>query len=154
MALAVNTQAPDFTLPSTSGKDFCLSEDLKDKPCIIYFYPKDFTRGCTAEACDFRDNISFFKGMEIEVIGVSRDSIATHLKFQAKHELPFQLLADVKGDVARMYDSLIPIIGLPTRTTYLLDKNHKIVAVYDSFFGFRNHLKEMIAQVNEGKIEK
>lgn len=152
MALKPNTQAPDFTLPSTTGADFTLSEDLKGKPCIVYFYPKDFTRGCTAEACDFRDHFAYFRDVDIAVIGISRDSVATHLKFQAKHNLPFQLLADEKGEVARKYDALVPIIGLTMRITYLLDSNHQIVAVYDSFFGFHNHLKEMIAQIKAGKV--
>jgi peroxiredoxin Q/BCP len=152
MALKPNTQAPDFTLPSTTGVDFTLSEDMKGKSCIVYFYPKDFTRGCTAEACDFRDHFEYFRDVDIAVIGISRDSVATHLKFQEKHNLPFQLLADTKGETARKYDALVPIIELTMRVTYLLGSNHQIVAVYDSFFGFHNHLKEMIAQIKAGRV--
>ncbi len=149
MALSVQTKAPDFTLPSTSGQDFTLSKDKAGKPCIIYFYPKDFTPGCTAEACDFRDNIAYFKDLDIDVIGISRDSVATHLRFQKTYELPFQLLADTKGEVARQYKALIPLLGVTKRITYLLDKNHTIVAVYENLFGAKNHIKEMIREVKQ-----
>ncbi|MCU0443916.1 MAG: peroxiredoxin [Microscillaceae bacterium] len=149
MALKINSTAPDFTLPSTTGKDFKLSEDFKDTPCIIYFYPKDFTPGCTAEACDFRDNIAYFKDLGIDVVGISRDTIETHLKFQKAHELPFALLADIDGKVCKAYEAMIPLIGVPKRITYLLDKNHTIVEVFEQLFGSRAHIKAMIAKVKE-----
>ena len=147
MALSENTQAPDFELASTSGENFILSKDSKDKPCIIYFYPKDFTPGCTAEACDFRDNISYFKNLDIDVYGISRDSVETHLKFKEAYNLPFDLLADENGVVAKDYQALIPLIGVTKRVTYLLDKNHTIAAVYEDLFGARKHILEMIEKV-------
>ncbi|MBT28210.1 MAG: peroxiredoxin [Thalassobius sp.] len=147
MALANQTTAPDFTLPSTSGKDFSLSNDMAGKPCIIYFYPKDFTRGCTKEACSFRDTHEEFKGLDIEIFGISKDSIQTHLKFKEEYQLPFDLLSDKKGDVCKKYKALIPVIGIPKRITYLLDKDHKIVASFDNMFDFNGHIKEMIKQV-------
>lgn len=147
MGLEINTKAPDFTLPSTTGKDFKLSKDQAGKPCIIYFYPKDFTRGCTQEACEFRDAHEMFRDYDIDIYGVSRDTIASHNKFRKKHELPFHLLSDKSGKMIREWKAMLPIVGVPKRITYLLDKDHKIVVVFDNLFGADKHIKEMIAQV-------
>lgn len=154
MALKVGDKAPDFTLPSTTGKDFTLYNDRKDKPCIIYFYPKDFTPGCTAEACDFRDNIEFFKQFDIDVVGISRDDVETHLKFKAKHNLPFELLADTKGQVTKAFKATMPLVGVSKRITYLLDKDQNVVAVFDKLFGAKAHIQEMIKKVKSDLVEE
>ena len=78
MALKIGTKAPEINLKSTNGKRFILSDEMKGKPCIIYFYPKDFTPGCTEEACTFRDAFSEFRDLEVDVFGISRDTIASH----------------------------------------------------------------------------
>jgi peroxiredoxin Q/BCP len=147
MALKVNSIAPSFDLPSTNGKKISLENDLKGKPCIIYFYPKDFTPGCTKEACEFRDQFATFRNLDIDVFGVSRDNVETHLKFKEQHKLPFELLSDVDGKVCKAYDALIPIVGVPKRVSYLLDKEHKIIAVYQDFFGAEDHIKEMLKKI-------
>lgn len=152
MALKVNDLAPDFSLPSTSGKIFNLYNDARNKPCIIYFYPKDFTPGCTQEACEFRDQFSFFKELDINVYGISRDSLETHLKFQKQYNLPFQLLADTKGEVAESYGAVVPVIKMTRRITYLLDKSHHIAGVYVNLFSSTRHIREMIEMVNETNI--
>jgi peroxiredoxin Q/BCP len=149
MPLKINSQAPDFILPSTSGKDFRLSETFAGKSCIIYFYPKDFTSTCTTQACDFRDFHSFFMNLGIEVVGISRDSIETHLKFKESYQLNFELLADEKGQVASLYKSILPLIGLTRRVTYLLDKNHIIQAVYENMFDAKQHIKKMIEVIQK-----
>lgn len=148
MALIVGNQAPDFTLFSTDGKSTNLGNDLKNSSCILYFYPKDFTPGCTAEACEFRDHFEAFKDVNIPVYGISTDSIATHLKFKEKYKLPFDLLSDPQGTITKKYDALIPVVNLPKRVTYLLDKNHTIRAVYKEMFGAKNHIKAMISEIN------
>lgn len=99
MALSKGRKAPDFQLPSSKDRNFRLSETLAGCPCILYFYPKDFTPGCTQEACDFRDNFSFFKELDIDVVGISKDTVATHKKFIETNKLPFELLSDEKGEV-------------------------------------------------------
>lgn len=144
MALKVNSKAPDFELMSTSGKRIKLSENL---PCIIYFYPKDFTPGCTEEACSFRDQHSFFKGLKINVFGISKDSIDSHLRFKEKHQLPFNLLSDLKGTVCKAYQALIPIVNMPKRVTYLIDENQKILATYSDLLGASKHIEKMINEL-------
>lgn len=144
MALSIGSKVPDFTLPSTKGGHFQLSKDLADKPCILYFYPKDFTPGCTQEACDFRDHFSYFEGLDIDIIGISRDSMQTHLKFKQKHKLPFDLLADEKGEVSKKYQALLPIFKTNRRITYLLDKEHRVTAVYENMFGAGKHIQKMV----------
>ncbi|HVS32953.1 MAG TPA: thioredoxin-dependent thiol peroxidase [Thermoanaerobaculia bacterium] len=98
----VGDAAPNFRLPSTRGKVITLKE-FKGKDVILYFYPKDATPGCTAEACSFRDHESELAKHHAVVLGVSTDSVESHEKFQDKHELNFPLLADQTADVAKMY---------------------------------------------------
>jgi peroxiredoxin Q/BCP len=94
--------APDFTLMSDSGEPVTLSA-LRGKPVILYFYPKDDTPGCTTEACEFRDAYDVFRDRGAEILGVSPDSEASHVKFKSKYQLPFTLLADPEHEVAEKY---------------------------------------------------
>ncbi|MDN5205367.1 peroxiredoxin [Fulvivirgaceae bacterium BMA10] len=148
MPLKVSEQGPDFTLPSTSGNDFTLSSILGES-CILYFFPMDFTPGCTKEACEFRDQFAYFKDLEINIFGISTDTISAHEKFRNKHQLPFHLLSDRKGNVARKYKALIPFVGLTMRVTYLLNREHQIAAVYNNLFNYRQHIREMVLEVNK-----
>ncbi|WP_009032480.1 peroxiredoxin [Indibacter alkaliphilus] len=147
MALKKGSKAPDFTLPSTNGEKFTLSQDCKGKACIIYFYPKDFTRVCSKEACDFRDQFSAFRELDIPVFGISRDDIKTHLSFKAEYDLPFDLLSDLDGRVCKAYDALIPIVRMPKRITYFLDKEHRIAAVHSDMFESKSHVESMMKQI-------
>lgn len=152
MALKRNTLAPDFSLPSTNGRTFGLRQDFGGRPCIVYFYPKDFTGACTQEACSFRDAFSEFQGLNIDIVGISRDDIPTHKRFKAEHSLPFELLSDASGEVCKTYDALVPILGIPKRITYLLDKDHRIAAVFDNFFDGKAHMKAMVEELKKGKL--
>ena len=96
--------APDFALESTSGKKVKLSS-LKGKNVVLYFYPRDDTPGCTAEACSFRDNLPRFKGAEATILGVSSDSIDSHKKFINKYSLNFDLLSDEDLKAHKLYDT-------------------------------------------------
>jgi peroxiredoxin Q/BCP len=96
------TPAPDFTLTSDSGEEVTLSE-LRGKPVVLYFYPKDDTPGCTTEACEFRDAYDVFRDRGAEVFGVSPDDVSSHVKFKTKYQLPFTLLADPEHEVAEKY---------------------------------------------------
>jgi peroxiredoxin Q/BCP len=94
--------APDFTLESDLGERVTLS-DLRGRPVVLYFYPKDDTPGCTTEACEFRDAYDVFRDRGAEVLGVSPDDVMSHVKFKTKYELPFTLLADPDHEVAEKY---------------------------------------------------
>lgn len=153
MALQIGSKAPDFTLPGTSGLRLHLSKDLKGKALILFFYPKDFTRGCTAEACEFRDNFSEFRGLEIPVFGISRDDISTHERFKKEYKFQFELLSDTSGKVCKAYDALIPLIKMPKRVTYLLDENHCIAAVFSDMFEFKGHINEMLKKLKSVNLK-
>ena len=150
MALSIGKKAPHFSLPSSSGKEFNLAIDYLGKPLILYFYPADFTKGCTTEACSYRDSFDVFKGYDIDIVGISKDSVLSHKKFKEKYKLPFELLSDTKLEVAKKYDAVFPIINVTKRITYLLDKTHTIVAVYDNLFLAQKHIDEMVKKVKSG----
>lgn len=143
MPLSLRQSAPDFTLTATNGSKFCLSKDAYKSPLIIFFYPKDFTKECTKEVCSFRDNFSFFKEVNIPVVGISTDSVKKHLEFKEKHKLPFELLSDVTGNVSKAYKAKMPFINMSKRVTYLLDSEHKIKAVNEGMFDGTIHAKKM-----------
>jgi len=148
MALVVGQKAPDFTLASTSGKNVTLDFDLISRPCILYFYHKDFTTGCTNEACGFRDTFEVFENLNIPVLGISRDGMESHLKFKQMLQLPFDLLVDEDAHVSKLYDTVPALMPFFTkRTTYLLDKSHKIMAVYENILSAEQHIKTMVEQV-------
>jgi thioredoxin-dependent peroxiredoxin len=102
MTLEIGDKAPDFTLPTDGAGTMRLS-DLKGQNVVLYFYPKDDTSGCTAEACQFRDLFPKFGRTDTTVIGISRDSIASHDKFKKKYKLPFTLASDEQGKVTERY---------------------------------------------------
>ncbi|WKV13915.1 peroxiredoxin [Marivirga harenae] len=146
MPLKEQQKAPNFELASTAGDIFKLSEQ-KGEPLILFFYPKNFTKVCTAEVCEFRDAFSEFRDLNVKVIGISQDSIASHHKFKKENKLPFELLSDPKGKVAKLYKATIPVIGMNRRITYLLDKDMIIKAVYENMFTADQHVKQMIEKM-------
>jgi peroxiredoxin Q/BCP len=123
--------APDFDLTSDSGGRVRLS-DLRGKPVVLYFYPKDDTPGCTTEACEFRDAYDQFRERGVEVLGVSPDSEASHQKFKSKHELTFTLLADPEHDAAEAYGVWVErstygkkFMGIK-RSTFVIDRDGRV----------------------------
>src|SRR5659263_161448 len=103
MPLKENIPAPDFSLMDETGQERKLS-DFRGKTVLLYFYPKDDTPGCTTEACNFRDDYSAYEKAGVTILGVSPDSIASHVKFKQRYHLPFTLLADENHAVCEMYD--------------------------------------------------
>ena len=102
MTINVGDKAPGFTMPADGGGEVSLAS-LKGRKVILYFYPKDDTSGCTAQACDFRDALPRFAGIDATVIGISKDSVASHDKFKAKYQLPFALGSDEQGHTCEDY---------------------------------------------------
>ena len=102
MSVELGDKAPDFTLPTDGAGSVTLS-NLNGRKVVLYFYPKDDTSGCTAEACGFRDSFPDYGGTGAVVIGISKDSVASHDKFKKKHGLPFILASDTGGDVCEKY---------------------------------------------------
>jgi peroxiredoxin Q/BCP len=130
-------KASNFSLPDQNGKVHQLSY-YKGQMIVLYFYPKDDTPGCTKEACGFRDNQKLFKEKNIVILGVSKDSIESHLKFSKKFNLNFPILADVDKKVLKKYKAwgekkFLGKTYLGTlRKTYLIDKGGNIVKIYDN----------------------
>lgn len=149
MALKIGTVAPDFSLKGTSGLELNLKKDLAGKSFILYFYPKDFTPGCTAEACEFRDQFEAFRNLDVPVFGISRDNLETHEKFKKTHRLPFELLADESGKVCKAYDALIPLVKMPKRVTYLIDSEFKIAGVFQDMFESKKHIENMLKKLQD-----
>ena len=136
--------APDFTLPSQWGEMINLS-DFRGKNCVVlYFYPKDETRGCTAEACAFRDSYEVFKKAGAEVIGISSDSIDSHSKFASHYKLPFILLSDEGGKVRKLYGVSSTFRLFPGRVTYIIDKKGVVRHIFSSQFRPSKHVKKAL----------
>ena len=134
--LPSGVKAPDFTLQDQNGIPHSLS-DYRGQKVILYFYPKDMTSGCTSQACNFRDLYPQFREKGAVVLGVSKDSVESHKRFEEAHGLPFILLSDTDLTVITAYDVLKPgKDGKPTRslirTTYLIDENGMIVRGFGS----------------------
>lgn len=128
-------KAPDFTLPDQNGTSHTLS-DYRGKWVVVYFYPKDETPGCTAQACSFRDGRQILEDNHITVLGISADSVESHKKFADKHELNFTLLSDPDKKVIQAYDSYKPkkmfgkeFLGIH-RNTFIINPEGEIVKEY------------------------
>lgn len=124
--LTIGARAPEFTLPDADGEATSLSNLLRDGPVILYFYPADFTPGCTREACQLRDLESEVEAAGLRVAGISPQTPESHRAFREKYKLPFTLLADVDRFVIKMYDVQGPLGFGVRRTTYLIDQARHI----------------------------
>jgi thioredoxin-dependent peroxiredoxin len=147
--IQVGDKAPDFTLPAQDGEPVRLSDRLGQRVVVLYFYPKDETSGCTAEACAFRDSFEVFTDAGAEVIGVSSDSVDKHAAFADHHKLPFTLLADDKGQVRKLY-GVPSILGMvPGRVTYVIDRTGVVRQVFNSMTNIGRHVNDALAMVKQ-----
>lgn len=140
--IQVGDKAPPFTLPNAKGEGVSLQELLKKGPVVVYFYPKDETAGCTAQACAFRDAYEDFKALGAEVVGISSDSSTSHDSFAAHHRLPFILLSDKQGEARRLFGVPSSLGILPGRVTYVIDSQGVVRHVFNSQLQATRHVKE------------
>jgi peroxiredoxin Q/BCP len=143
----VGERAPDFTLPRADGTPFRLSEAVRRGVVVLYFYPKDETMGCVAEACAFRDQYDVFREAGAEVVGVSADSGDSHRQFAAHHRLPFVLLTDAEGTVRQLYGVGKALGILDGRITYVIDTQGVVRHAFSSRLLPTKHVAEALAVV-------
>ncbi|WP_413999234.1 peroxiredoxin [Flavobacterium sp. W1B] len=149
MRLKVGDKIPNFKAKDANGNDFDSSAIVGVKPLVVYFYPKDNTPGCTAEACSFRDQYEDFKDLGAEVIGISSDSVTSHQQFAQHYRLPFILLSDNDKKIRKLFGVPSSLLGLlPGRVTYVVDKNGIIKMVFDSMMAAK-HISKALEMVRE-----
>ena len=133
MALQKGDVVPNFRSIDTKGNPFDSNSIVGKKPVVLYFYPKDNTPGCTAQACSFRDQYEDFLDLGAEVIGVSSDTLESHQKFTAQYRLPFLLLSDTDKKIRQLFGVPTALLGmLPGRVTYVIDANGVVQMVFNS----------------------
>jgi peroxiredoxin Q/BCP len=147
----VGDTAPLFIGPDQDGKTVALADLIGKKVVLLYFYPKDFTSGCTKEACGFRDRVGELQTNNVEVIGVCHDSVESHKKFAEAYKLNFTLIADPDGKIIEAYDVKMPLMAMSKRVSFLIGLDGKIVHVTD-VMNPQTHFDEMkvvIAALNK-----
>jgi peroxiredoxin Q/BCP len=152
VAVRIGDKAPNFILTSQMGDKVTLSEYIGKKNIVLYFYPKDETRGCTREACEFRDRYDVFTNLGAEVIGVSAQSVKSHKSFATHHGLPFLLLSDEKNEVRKLYGVSATMGIIPGRVTFIIDKKGVVRHIFSSQFQPEKHIKEALKVLE--KLEK
>ena len=144
--LKVGDTIPHFTAKDTNGNDFDSATVVGHKPLVLYFYPKDNTPGCTAQACSFRDQYEDFKDLGAEVIGISSDNVASHQQFAKRYKLPFILLTDPDKKIRKLFGVPSGMFGLlPGRVTYVTDRNGVIQMIFDSMIATKHIPKALAA---------
>jgi thioredoxin-dependent peroxiredoxin len=141
----VGDKAPDFTLPSNTGENVTLSQFLGKKNVVLFFYPKDESRGCTKEACSFRDSYEIFKDLGAEVLGVNAGGLKSYQAFVNKYMLPFKLLVDKDDNVRQLYGVPSTLGIISSRVTYVIDKKGIIRHIFSSQFQPEKHIEEAIS---------
>jgi peroxiredoxin Q/BCP len=148
--LQIGTKIPEFSLPDQTGKLFDIKEVLGKKFLVIYFYPKDDSPGCTKEACSFRDQYEDFVKADAIVIGISSQSVESHVKFIEKYKLPFTLLSDTSNKVHQLFGVPSSSTGLiPGRVTFVVDKTGTIIYTFNSQTEPVKHVEEALRILKE-----
>ncbi len=142
----VGSKAPELTLRSQSGEEVSLASFRGNKSVVLFFYPKDETPGCTAEACSFRDSYDAFAEAGAEVIGISADSEESHQQFATHHRLPMTLLSDPKGVARAAFGVKGALLGLlPGRVTFVIDREGIVRHVFSSQLRATKHVDEALS---------
>ena len=147
MKLRVSDKAPLFSAISDSGERISLADYIGKSNIVLYFYPKDFTMGCTKESCAFRDNWSKILALGATVFGISSDNQESHRDFKKEHSLPFTLLSDEDKNIRRMYGAESRFI--PPRVTFVIDKQGIIRNIFDSQLNISKHVESAMGALQE-----
>ena len=140
--MKIGEQAPNFKTVADDGSKFSLSDLIGKTNIVLYFYPKDFTMGCTKEACSFRDQWEKVLSLKTTVVGISSDSPETHTNFKKEHKLPFTLVSDEDKSVRKLYGATG--MFLPQRVTFVIDKSGKIRNIFNSQLNISKHVEEAL----------
>ena len=153
MSVELGKVIPKFTIPATGEQDIS-PQQYKGKWLIIYFYPRDNTPGCTTEGKDFRDHHAEFEKLNAVILGVSRDSVKVHTNFKAKHEFPFELMADQEEQLCRLFDVIKEknmygrkVMGIE-RSTFLIDPKGRLAAEWRKV-KVKGHVEELLSTLKE-----
>jgi len=152
-SISLGDAAPDFTLPDQEHQLFHLADHIGQSEIVLYFYPRDFTQGCTKEACAFRDQYESFADRGAKVIGVSGDTVASHNYFASRYKLPFTLLADIDGAVRNLY-GVHKVLGLLAgRVTFVIDRGGIVRHMFNSQANIDGHITKALQVLDEIKEE-
>jgi len=150
--IVVGSTVPSFSLNDQFGKNFDINSVKGKKNLVIYFYPKDDSPGCTKEACSFRDQFEVFNQYDALIIGISAQSVKSHLDFANKYKLNYTLLSDEGNNVRKLFNVPTDLLGLlPGRVTYIVDKAGKVVFIFNSQIQAEKHIEEAIRILKELK---
>ncbi len=150
--IKIGSTIPAFTLPDQNGKLFDINSVLGKKNLVIYFYPKDDSPGCTAQACAFRDQFEVFTEADAVIIGISSQSVKSHKAFAEKHRLSFTLLSDEGNKIRKQFGVPTNLLGLlPGRVTYVADKSGKVIYTFNSQLQTEKHVDEALRILKELK---
>jgi peroxiredoxin Q/BCP len=148
--IKIGNSVPSFTLPDQNGNLFDINTVLGKKNLVIYFYPKVDSPGCTKEACSFRDQFEVFMEADAVIFGISGQSVESHLAFAEKHRLNYTLLSDTGNKVCKLFGVPGELFGLiPGRVTYVIDKDGKIVYMFNSQIQTEKHVDEALRILQE-----
>ncbi|BDS11725.1 peroxiredoxin [Aureispira anguillae] len=138
--MEIGDQLPAFSLRNQNN-ELITSQDWIGSPVVIYFYPSDYTRICTAQACSFRNRFNDFESLDVRIIGISHNSVASHRKFATEYQLPFDILSDEKDEVRQLFAVPKGVFGLLSgRVTYIFDAKGKLIKHYQADFKAKEHI--------------
>ncbi len=150
--LKVGDKAPQFVAKDANGDLFYSSQWIEKKAFILFFYPKDDTLICTKQVCGFRDNYTFFKDNNVEVIGISKDNASSHQDFKLKYSLPFLLLSDENKEIQNLYGVSSALFGLLSgRVSFLIDTNGFVSLVFSSIFA-SGHITKFVEKIKKQQV--
>ncbi len=152
MEIKIGSTIPDIVLRNQNGELFDLKKETAGKNVVLYFYPKDDTPGCTAQACSFRDQFEDFTDANAVVIGISGQSVESHKAFAQKHQLTFTLLSDEGNKIRKQFGVPTSFLGLlPGRVTYVIEKTGKVIYIFNSQTNISGHIEHSLKILNEQK---